>query len=257
MVGPPAEDLLRAAQLQDPLEGLGAVAAMRAHLDTLEGMHVENALREGRSWREIAGALGVSKQAAHRKWASALRARSEPAAASGRAAGGIVVTGRARLCVHFARQEAMAMRRDSVGTEHVLLGVLRDADSAAGAALSEVGVRLEQARRAVERLQQEVDLRATSVDPPTTTDGGPPGRGQRPGLPTTRQCRIALEQSLREAVALGDGHLGPEHLLLGMLRQPQAGAALVLRLLGRRPEDVLTSLGRRLVARAPRAGSSA
>jgi hypothetical protein len=109
----------------------------------------------------------------------------------------------------------------------------------------------------VERLQQEVDLRAASMYPATIADVGPPPRGRRPNLPTTRQCRAALEQSLREAVALGDDHLGPEHLLLGMLRQPQAGATRVLRLLGRRPEDVLASLDRGLVTRGGRAGSSA
>ena len=66
----------RAAQLQRPGHGLTAVAELRKHLDALELLHVENALRGGWSWSRIAAALGVSKQAANGKHARRLRPKS-------------------------------------------------------------------------------------------------------------------------------------------------------------------------------------
>lgn len=59
----------KAADLTDPKAGLRAVAALRTHLESLELQQVEAALRAGLSWQEIAAALGVSRQAAHKRFA--------------------------------------------------------------------------------------------------------------------------------------------------------------------------------------------
>ncbi|WP_327090587.1 helix-turn-helix domain-containing protein [Nonomuraea sp. NBC_01738] len=64
-----ATELARAAADRDPLGGLAAVAALRTLLEELEAVHVGNAREQGRSWEEIAGALGVRRQSAHRKHA--------------------------------------------------------------------------------------------------------------------------------------------------------------------------------------------
>ena len=63
-----ATDLATAASSADPRAGLRAVVALRRLLETLEDLQVENARRQGWSWQEIAAALGVSKQAVHKKY---------------------------------------------------------------------------------------------------------------------------------------------------------------------------------------------
>src|SRR3954447_20019687 len=90
--------------LHDPGAGLQAVRELREHLARLEAIHVENALRDGWRWSDVAGALGLSKQAAHRKYALTMRSRL---AAADVPAGGerrIVVSDDARLTVLLARQ---------------------------------------------------------------------------------------------------------------------------------------------------------
>jgi hypothetical protein len=64
-----AAELARAAADRDPAVGLAAVAALRTLLEELEATHVSNARAEGWSWEQIAAALGVRRQSAHRKHA--------------------------------------------------------------------------------------------------------------------------------------------------------------------------------------------
>jgi DNA-directed RNA polymerase specialized sigma24 family protein len=64
-----ATELASAADSKDPGKGLQAVAALRRLLEQLESLHVGNARAQGWSWQEIAGALGVSRQAVHKKHA--------------------------------------------------------------------------------------------------------------------------------------------------------------------------------------------
>lgn len=68
----PIEAAAAAVDALPPREGLEAVAALRVRLESLESRQVENAIRAGCSWREVAEALGVSKQAAHKKHARRL-----------------------------------------------------------------------------------------------------------------------------------------------------------------------------------------
>ncbi len=62
-----ATELARSASAADPRVGLAAVASLRALLESLEELQVDSARRQGWSWQEIAAALGVSRQAAHKK----------------------------------------------------------------------------------------------------------------------------------------------------------------------------------------------
>src|SRR5687767_1725144 len=119
----------RAARLEDPEGALQAVAALRPHLDTLEEQHVENALRTGSSWSDVARLLGVSRQAVHKRYAGRLRSHvsSKPRKTQ--------ALDQVRETINLARQEAAAMEHGSVGPEHLLLALLRDDRGPAAGAL--------------------------------------------------------------------------------------------------------------------------
>jgi ATP-dependent Clp protease ATP-binding subunit ClpA len=123
-------------------------------------------------------------------------------------------TEQARRVVQLAQDEARTLGHDHVGTEHVLLGLLREADSLAARALGSVGVTLENARAEV------VHLQASSA---TVTTGQ---------IPFTPPAKKVLELALREALVLDHNYIGPEHILLGVLRQDEDLAAQILRQLG-------------------------
>lgn len=73
-----APQLAAATDSPDPRTGLRAVAALRGQLDQLEARQVDNARQHGWSWQDIAGALGVSRQAVHKKHAPARTASASP-----------------------------------------------------------------------------------------------------------------------------------------------------------------------------------
>src|SRR3954467_3535453 len=111
-------DLLGAGTSQDPRVGLRAVAALRKLVEQLEALQVHAARTQGWSWAEIAGALGVSKQAVHKKHASG---RKEMFERFPQAGGTAVVR---------AQEEAREHRSPTIGAGHLLSGVLTDADGA-------------------------------------------------------------------------------------------------------------------------------
>ena len=216
----------RAARLEHPEEALVAVTSLRGRIEELEAALVENALRDGWSWSRIAAALGVTKQAAHKKHAA--RVRAKPA---GRDTQLVTVTGHARQVVYLARQEARGLGHGCVETGHLLLGLLRQPESAAASALSALGV-------AVPALREEVKTSLAEREPART------GRGDRVSIGP--RARAALEQSLREALLLNDTHLGVEHLLLALLRDERASATYALEGLGVSTEAVEERLMRTL-----------
>jgi Clp amino terminal domain, pathogenicity island component len=189
---------------KDPLAGLRAVVVQREQLDALEAQHVDAALEQGHSWSQIADALGITKQAAHKRHAH--RAREEAADQSEPPGRRLLVTGQARRVVEHAREEARDMGRPEVDPEHLLLGLLRDDHGTALRALEAAGARLQEVRPAMED-------RGGGTASSAGGAAAPAGR-----VRVSRAAREALEQSLREAVQLGDSHLGVEHLLLALLR---------------------------------------
>jgi hypothetical protein len=224
-----AELARRASQTRRPDEGLAAVTALRRHLDTLEEAHVERALRQGWSWRRIAEPLGVSKQAAHRRYAARLRARLANRSAAPDAPG---ITPQTREMLAFARQEAAAMSHPSVGPEHLLLALLRDDRGPVAEAFEAGGVSFAPARREVRRLYGESE------------DGGE-ARAGAPPAPISSRAREALERAAREAEGAGQA-VGVEHVLLGVLRDRHGGVAEILAALGVLPADVEKALARAL-----------
>jgi ATP-dependent Clp protease ATP-binding subunit ClpC len=117
----------------------------------------------------------------------------------------------ARQVVVLAQQEARALRHNYIGTEHILLGLLRVEEGVAARALRALGVTVEEAR---DRVSQTV---GTGEDEPKT--------GQ---VPFTPRAKKVLELGMREALALGHNHIGTEHILLGLVRENNGVAARVL-----------------------------
>src|SRR5688572_10853958 len=153
----------RAGRASPPDRGLKAIAQLREELETLERHHVAEACSEGWSWSKIARALGVTKQAAHKKHAEAVRTMQErrdvesvPTDAR------VVVTADARDAVRFAREEARAVGSRLVGTEHLLLGVLHAKKSREVEVLENLGVDLTAARGCLQPTMAEED-RAIAV----------------------------------------------------------------------------------------------
>jgi Clp amino terminal domain, pathogenicity island component/UvrB/uvrC motif len=123
-------------------------------------------------------------------------------------------TDRARRVVVLAQEEARLLNHDYIGTEHLLLGLIREREGVAAKALESLGVSLEAVRIEVEAII------GRSVSAP----GG--------HIPFTPRTKKVLELSLREAKQLGHNYIGTEHILLGLIREREGVAAQVLVKLG-------------------------
>lgn len=146
----------------------------------------------------------------------------------------------ARRCVEFAVEEARMLGHDSVGDDDLLLGILREEESEAAEALRSVGVTLGAAREEVRRSFEDalasigISLDDVIEEAGETFEFGMPGSGRIPFSPGAKN---ALEQSLREAVRLGDHRITPEHVLLGVIRNHNSAAARILGGLGVEAEE--------------------
>lgn len=128
-------------------------------------------------------------------------------------------TQRARRVLSLAHQEAERMRQNYIGTEHLLLGLIREDGGVAGRVLRELGLEAERVQEIIERL---------------TGTGSSPG-GKLDLSPGTQQV---LEFAVDEARRLGHHYIGTEHLLLGLVRYGEGVANDVLRKLGVTPEQI-------------------
>lgn len=227
-----SEDLLRRAlQHADPDDGLRAVAALRARLNALEEDHVRDALRAGSSWADIARSLGISRQAAHKRYAARCRPAADPAATAA-----IGATAQARQVIRVAAEEAAALGHVSAGPEHLLLALLRDDVGPAVQALEELDVYYSAVRREVRVLYGEGE---TLPEP----------RGGR--APISARARRVLERAVREAVESDASEVGVEHVLLAVLRDTEGGAVRALSALGVTPRRVEMRLRRAVVGPRP------
>jgi hypothetical protein len=204
---------------------------LREELEALERHHVAVAVSQGWSWSQIAQALGVSKQAAHKKHARAVRAIAEPADTEAVPSDArVVVTAQAREAVRLAREEARTVSSRIVGTEHLLVGVLQVVGPSERRVLKRCGVDAASARGCLQPTLAEEDRAIAVTEADTAAAAAATGVS-----PLARAC---LEQSLREAVRRGDRQLGAEHLLLAILNRPDGGAARTLSCLGTSSETV-------------------
>ncbi len=124
-------------------------------------------------------------------------------------------TERARKVIILAKEEARRFNHDYIGTEHILLGLVREGEGVAATVLKKVGVSLENIRIEVEKLVQPG---------PTTQIIG--------DIPFTPRAKKALELAAEEARSLGHNYIGTEHLLLGLIREGEGIASQVLLNLG-------------------------
>src|SRR4051795_2244326 len=208
-----------------------AITLLRSELDRLERDAVACARVAGASWSTIADALSITRQAAQKRHRGAAPQQNAGPAPMRT----VLVTAPARMAVRLGRQEARAMGSDIVGSEHLLLGILRSGGHQAARVLNDLGVTLDDARAAAQ---------------PTLVDGqGHAEPAGKDGI--SAYARSALEQSLREAIARGEGYIGVEHLLLALLREDVGGAARTLSELGIDPDVVRERLA--CAPRGPRA----
>jgi ATP-dependent Clp protease ATP-binding subunit ClpC len=139
-------------------------------------------------------------------------------------------TPRARHVVVLAEEEARLLRHNYIGTEHLLLGLLREEEGIAARVLEGHRVALAEARRWVTRVVGKGD---EALD------------GQ---LPFTPRMQKILELAMREALTLGHNYIGTEHLLLALIREGEGAALHAMRDLGASPEEVWESVHRKLGA---------
>ena len=144
----------------------------------------------------------------------------------------MLVTSEARAAVTLAKEEATALGAKTVGSEHLLLGIIRSRAWSVAELLEKSGVTLADARRSAQ---------------PTLVDGAPEPQpeAQKSGKPArgiSTYARSVFDQALREAVKRGDGFIGVDHILLASLEDPKGGASRTLTELGLEPDDVRAAL---------------
>jgi ATP-dependent Clp protease ATP-binding subunit ClpC len=119
-------------------------------------------------------------------------------------------TDRARRVVVFAQEEARLLNHNYIGTEHLLLGLLREGEGVAAKALESLGIALDDVRTQVQAIIGQ-------------GSEAPTGH-----IPFTPRAKKVLELSLREALRLGHNYIGTEHVLLGLVEEGEGVAAQVL-----------------------------
>ena len=137
-------------------------------------------------------------------------------------------TERARKVVVLAQDEARHFNHNYIGTEHLLLGLLREDEGVAARALGSLNVTLDEVREQVESI----------------VGYGEEGTGGQ--APFTPRSKKVLELALREALQLGHNYIGTEHILLGLVRESEGVAARVLSNLGVDPDKVRREVVRML-----------
>ncbi len=124
-------------------------------------------------------------------------------------------TERARKVIILAKEEARRFNHDYIGSEHLLLGLIREGEGVAAAVLQKMGLSLQNIRLEIEKLVQPG---------PTTQILG--------DIPFTPRAKKALELAAEEARSLGHNYIGTEHILLGLIREGEGVASQVLMNLG-------------------------
>ena len=192
-------------QLSDAMllaEQVGEVA------DHLIGHFVDQARRSGASWADIGTSMGVSKQAAQKRFVPKEFHTDDVEAKFSR------FTERARHALVRAERSARGVGNDQIDTTHILLGVLAMQEGLAAKAIEKLGV-----------TPAQLGERITAVLPP-------PAEHTPEVVPFSPRARKTIELTVREALRLGHNYVGTEHILLGLLEQGEGPAY-----------DVLTDLG--------------
>lgn len=134
-------------------------------------------------------------------------------------------TDKARKVLVLAQEEACGLHQPYVGTEHVLLALLKEEDGLAAQALERLGVHYEATVAAIRRI--------VTIDESTDVSGH---------LSFTPRVKRVLENSLREAMQMGQSYISTEHLLLGIIRENEGTAIEVLERMGVSGDDLRAAL---------------
>jgi len=197
---------------QDALTRVAAAAEVSGEItskaDLLLGHFVDAARHAGRSWAEIGAALGVTKQGAQQRFVD--RDAATPPADEHLL---VRYTARARASVARAREEAIEMGHNYVGTEHLLIGVLVDPAAISVRVLAEIGIPVDRLRPAV--------IEAAVPRPPNDAVAS--------DLPFTPRARRVLDLARGESLRLGHNYIGTEHLLLALVAEQDGIGGRVLR----------------------------
>ncbi|MFC4030939.1 Clp protease N-terminal domain-containing protein [Streptomyces polygonati] len=214
----------------DPLQDLEHAMSVADHVgevaDHLIGHFVDQARRAGASWTDIGSHMGVSKQAAQKRFVPKLPEDLELLSLE---ASFTRFTPRARKAIAEGQEVARKAKHSAIGPEHLILGLLGGTDTLAARVFAGLGVDADTVRAAV----------AT------------PGTEKKPlrgHLPISPAAKKTLQLVLREALRLGHNYIGTEHILLGVLSDEQDPTALALTALGvthqRVEEAVVAELSR-------------
>jgi hypothetical protein len=208
------DELIAYVRNQDgtALDHVSAAMRISEHLgelaDHLIGHFVDQARKTGASWTEIGQSMGVTKQAAQKRfvpkasdWGDLLSGAFPPDPVKFSR-----FTDRAKRAVIGARQEAIKRRHDRVLPEHLVLGLLHEQEGLAAKAITALGVSAEAA-----------DAALGAAMPPAMPEGVVPGH-----VPFDSRAIKVLELALREALALGHNYIGTEHILLGLLEEDES-----------------------------------
>lgn len=202
------ELLEHAVRASDPEAALLALSALRRELEAFERVQAWRALDSGSSYGAVARALGISRQAAHRRYRDLAAATEPPPGAEEPTR--LRVTPEARAAVQLAGEEAIALGAARMGSEHLLLGILRAGDATAAAALRANGVTIENARMAAQ---------------PTLVGEEPMAEE---GSKVTAHARHIFTEALREAAASPAHVIAVSDLLRWALSDDRGGACRTL-----------------------------
>ncbi|NKQ55349.1 ATP-dependent Clp protease ATP-binding subunit [Amycolatopsis sp. K13G38] len=210
------DDLIESVRNQNPgadaLQQLSGAMLMAEKVgevaDHLIGHFVDQARRSGASWADIGASMGVSKQAAQKRFVPKEFDTDAAEAKFSR------FTERARHALVRAERSARGVGNEQIDTPHLLLGTIGDPEGLAAKAIAELGV-----------TPAQLGERITAVLPE-------PAEHVPEVVPFSPRARKTIELTMREALRLGHNYVGTEHLLLGLLDQAEGPAY-----------DVLTELG--------------
>ena len=195
------DDMINLVKNQHPqgdvLEHLSDAVLAAEHLgevaDHLIGHFVDQARRAGASWTDIGRSMGVSKQAAQKRFVPKWPDGSTSSDVFSR------FTDRARKVVITSEEEAREAKHNHIEVAHLALGLLAEPEGLAAKAFTHLGVSAEQVRAAI------------------TVVLGPKQDNIPAKIPFTQDAKKVIELTAREAFRLGHNYIGTEHLLLGIL----------------------------------------
>jgi hypothetical protein len=199
-------------ELQHLADAVGTAGHLGEVADHLIGHFVDRARRSGASWTDIGENMGVSKQAAQKRFVPKEATDGDEDELHSRPGLGRL-TRRASDVVHHAKDIAQSRGDSHVTAEHLLMGLLDEPKGLALQAISALGVAPEQLRGAV----------LASLGPACEAGGRPP---------FSRGAKKTLELSLREALRMGHNFVGTEHMLLALIRNDTEPAQRILTSLG-------------------------